>query len=70
MQPGRDRQIGKYTIQLEPLGAVAFGRVYRGYYPQMRRQVAIKVLIAEDDPDVLARFHSEAGTAGNLRHKT
>src|SRR6266567_7739475 len=61
-------RLGKYEIQSE-IGHGAFGRVFRAYDPQMRRDVAIKVLIAESDPDMLARFRAEAGATGNLKHK-
>ncbi|MBV9504967.1 MAG: protein kinase [Acidobacteriia bacterium] len=61
-------RIGKYEI-LSEIGHGDFGRVYRAYDPQMRRNVAIKVLIADTDPELLARFHAEAAAAGNLRHK-
>jgi serine/threonine protein kinase len=61
-------RIGKYTVEAE-LGRGGFGRVYRAYDPDVKRQVAIKVLIAESDPDLLRRFKVEVGTTGNLRHK-
>src|ERR1051325_11195026 len=61
-------RIARYEIQAE-LGHGAFGRVYRAYDPLMNRRVAIKVLIAEGDPDMLARFRSEAGTTASLKHK-
>src|SRR5260370_4742082 len=61
-------RIGRYEIQAD-LGKGAFGRVYRAYDSRMDRSVAIKVLIAEGDPDVLGRFQSEAGTTARLKHK-
>ena len=61
-------RIGKYTVDLE-LGRGGFGRVYRGYDPDVQRPVAIKVLTAESDPELLKRFQAEIGTTGNLRHK-
>src|ERR1051325_11540 len=60
-------RLGKYEIQSE-IGQGAFGRVYRAYDPEMRRDVAIKLLIAED-PEMLDRFRNEAGTTGKLQHK-
>src|SRR5579864_1516475 len=63
-------RIGKYEV-LGELGRGAFGRVFHAYDPTMQpgRHVAIKVLAAENNADVLGRFRSEAGTTGSLRHK-
>ena len=61
-------RIGKYTVEAE-LGRGGFGRVYRAYDPDVQRPVAIKVLTAESDPELLKRFQVEIGTTGNLRHK-
>src|SRR5689334_12401880 len=61
-------RIGKYTVEAE-LGRGGFGRVYRSYDPDVKRQAAIKVLTAESDPKLLRRFQIEVGTTGNLRHK-
>jgi predicted Ser/Thr protein kinase len=60
--------IGRYEI-LGEIGRGGFGVVYRAQDPVMRRNVAIKVLTSVSDPALLARFRSEAGTTGNLRHK-
>ena len=61
-------RIGRYEI-LGEIGRGGFGVVYRAHDPVMRRNVAVKVLTAVSDPNLLARFRSEAGTTGNLRHK-
>lgn len=61
-------RIGRYEI-LGEIGRGGFGVVYRAHDPVMRRNVAVKVLTAVNDPTLLARFRSEAGTTGNLRHK-
>src|ERR1700724_1337066 len=61
-------RIGRYEVQAD-LGQGGFGRVYRAYDPQMDRSVAIKVLIAESDPDLLGRFKNEAATTARLKHK-
>src|ERR1017187_1994253 len=61
-------QIGRYEIRCE-VGRGGFGVVYRAHDPVMRRNVAVKVLTTLSDPALLARFRSEAGTTGNLRHK-
>ncbi len=62
------KRIGKYEIQAE-LGCGSFGRVYRAYDPAVGRSVAIKELTSEGDPELLARFRSEAGLTGKLQHK-
>ena len=62
------RQIGKYQIQAE-LGRGGFGVVYRAYDPTLRRSVAVKVLTALGDNQLLTRFKNEAAAAGNLGHK-
>lgn len=59
--------IGKYRIQGE-IGRGGFGVVYRAFDPSIGRAVALKVLSAESDPDLLARFHNEARAAGSIRH--
>ncbi len=62
------RQIGKYRIQAE-LGRGGFGVVYSAYDPTVGRPVAVKVLTAIGDNQLLTRFKNEAAAAGNLRHK-
>ena len=61
-------RIGKYEVQ-SIIGEGAFGRVFRAVDPTIPRDVAIKVLIADSDPGILARFRAEAGAAGKLNHK-
>ena len=61
-------RIGKYQVIAE-LGRGGMGRVYRAHDPSVDRDVAIKVLTSEGDPDLLGRFRSEAGTTGKLNHK-
>ena len=68
MAEPKSRQIGKYQIQAE-LGRGGFGSVYRAYDPTVGRLVAIKVLTAPGDQNLLTRFKNEAAAAGNLRHK-
>ncbi|MDQ6707981.1 MAG: serine/threonine-protein kinase, partial [Acidobacteriota bacterium] len=64
----RDR-LGPYEI-LAPLGAGGMGEVYRARDPRLNREVAIKVLPARlaNDPQVLARFESEAKAVAALSH--
>src|SRR5579871_149490 len=61
-------RIGKYTIQAE-LGRGGFGQVYRAFDPDVRQEVAIKVLLAEGDSDLLKRFQLEVVTTASLHHK-
>ncbi len=61
-------QIAKYTVEAE-LGRGGMGRVYRAFDPDVKRPVAIKVLTAESDPELLKRFRAEIDTTGNLQHK-
>ena len=60
--------IGRYEIQSE-LGRGGFGQVFRAFDPVVGRQVAVKTLLATDDPDLLTRFRNEAGATGKLRHQ-
>ncbi|MET0729499.1 MAG: serine/threonine-protein kinase [Acidimicrobiales bacterium] len=53
--------------RLEPIGRGGFGTVYRGWQPELRRAVAVKVLDARaGDPDSAARFRREAMAMGAL----
>ncbi|MBC8164396.1 MAG: protein kinase, partial [Bryobacteraceae bacterium] len=61
-------QIGRYQLQSE-IGRGGFGRVYKAFDPTVGRSVAIKVLVSDGDPDILARFRNEAAATGKLRHK-
>lgn len=61
-------RIGKYTVQAE-LGRGGFGQVYKAWDPDVRQSVAIKVLLAEGDPDLLKRFQLEVVTTASLHHK-
>jgi serine/threonine protein kinase len=59
--------IGKYAVTGE-IGSGGFGRVYRALDPTFGRVVAIKVLNAPGDTDMVQRFHMEAKTVANLHH--
>jgi predicted Zn-dependent protease len=61
-------QIGRYKIEAE-IGHGGFGRVYRAFDPNFSRHVAIKVLSAGADKDLLTRFRNEAIAVGKLQHK-
>src|SRR4051812_11094200 len=65
---------GKYRIERE-VGQGAFGRVYLAFDPLLRRNVAVKELLAghkSADADTYARylerFQREARAAGGLIH--
>jgi serine/threonine-protein kinase len=62
------QRIGRYQIT-GTLGSGGFGRVYRALDPTVGRVVAIKVLNAPDDSDIVRRFQAEATTVANLHHK-
>ena len=63
------KQLGRYTIQ-EEIGRGGMARVYRAQDTQLKRIVAIKVLLPQlaVDPEFAQRFEREAVTAANLRH--
>ena len=68
--PGLERQVlGHYRI-IEPLGAGGMGEVYRARDVQLERDVAIKILPAQNvsDPSAKARLLREARTASQLNH--
>jgi serine/threonine protein kinase len=58
-------RIDKYVIRAN-VGSGGFGTVYRAYDPDLKVDVAIKVL---DQPDELKRFQSEVHTLARLDHK-
>ncbi|MBL0159781.1 MAG: protein kinase [Bryobacterales bacterium] len=60
-------KIGKYDI-LSIIGTGGFGRVFKARDPHVNRDVAIKVLNSENDPEIQARFRTEAKIAGGLNH--
>lgn len=61
------KNFGKYLLRQE-LGRGGMGIVYRAYDPQLRREVAIKTMLAQDDPMLLKRFGREAETMAKLSH--
>ena len=62
-------KIGRYDIKAE-LGRGGMATVYRGYDPQVKREVAVKVLPREflHDPTFRTRFTREAETVAGLEH--
>jgi len=66
LSPG-DR-LGRYQI-IALLGAGGMGEVYRARDPELKREVAIKVLRRTvAGPEDIARFSREARAAGALNH--
>jgi serine/threonine protein kinase len=63
------QQLGAYTIQSK-LGEGGMARVYKGYHARLRRQVAIKVILAQiaDKEGFKARFEREAQLIASLQH--
>ncbi len=61
--------IGRFTV-LREIGRGGMGRVYLAHDPHLDRRVAIKVLSPSlsGDPEVVARFLSEARIAASLQH--
>jgi serine/threonine-protein kinase len=63
------QSLDKYQITAE-IGRGGMGAVYRAYDADLRRYVAIKVLLPQlvSDPRFLERFRREAVTVANLKH--
>jgi ribosomal protein L37AE/L43A len=59
--------IGKYVLTSQ-LGKGSMGAVYKAWDRGLRRWVAIKVLIATDNPQLVLRFRREAETAAAIQH--
>jgi serine/threonine-protein kinase len=62
--------VGEYEV-LGLLGEGGFGAVYRAVHPVIGKHAAIKVLKREfsSQPDMVARFVSEARAVNQIRHK-
>jgi tRNA A-37 threonylcarbamoyl transferase component Bud32 len=68
MDPART-QIGKYRV-IAVLGQGGMGIVYKAEDSEIRRQVAIKMILAPmvDEPDLVNRFYDEVRVTANLHH--
>jgi tRNA A-37 threonylcarbamoyl transferase component Bud32 len=64
------QMLGQYELR-ELIGAGGMGAVYRGYQANLKREVAVKVLVAQlaQQPGYLERFNREAETAAALEHR-
>jgi serine/threonine-protein kinase len=60
------RSIGRYEIR-ERKGRGGFGEVYRAFDPVLKRDVAVKTCLGQDEDD-RARFAREAETVARLEH--
>ena len=63
------KTIKGYELQAR-LGAGAYGAVYRAAQPQVKREVAIKIILPEyaNRPDFIRRFEAEAQLVAQLEH--
>jgi predicted Ser/Thr protein kinase len=61
-------RIGRYEVT-GTIGSGGSGQVYSAFDRTVGRVVAIKVLNAPGDPDLVRRFQAEAKTVANLHHK-
>jgi WD40 repeat protein/serine/threonine protein kinase len=67
---GQQGQLIKSYELHELIGAGGFGEVYRAYQPQVRREVAVKVILPQyaNQPDFIRRFEAEAQMVAQLEH--
>jgi hypothetical protein len=63
------RQLGRYLVK-EQLGKGGMGQVWQAFDPQLKRDVAIKILPAEfrSHPERVRRFEQEAYAVSALNH--
>ena len=63
------RKVGRYTL-IELLGRGGTAEVYRSVHPELKRDVAIKILFQShtQDEGFVRRFRHEAQTAAALVH--
>ncbi|MHC4779543.1 MAG: serine/threonine-protein kinase, partial [Planctomycetota bacterium] len=65
----RPSSLGPYKIR-EEIGRGGMGVVYKAYHDELKREVALKVLIAGEDAseESIERFHREAESVAKLGH--
>ena len=63
------QNLGKYQV-IDEIGRGGMGTVYRAYDVDLRRHVALKILLPHlvNDGRFLERFRREAVTVANLKH--
>jgi predicted Ser/Thr protein kinase len=61
------RVMGKYVLT-SSLGKGSMGAVYKAWDRGLRRWVAVKVLLATTDPQLVFRFRREAETSAAIQH--
>jgi hypothetical protein len=59
--------LGKYVLTAQ-IGKGAMGGVYKAWDRGLRRWVAVKVLLAASNPELVLRFRREAETAAAIQH--
>ena len=59
------RAWGRYQLR-EKVGEGSYGSVYRAWYPDLEREIAIKILHKLDTPDAVQRFERERRLLGSL----
>jgi hypothetical protein len=59
--------LGKYVL-VTPIGKGSMGAVYKAWDRGLRRWVAMKVLLATSDQNLVLRFRREAETAAAIQH--
>ncbi|MHC5079914.1 MAG: serine/threonine-protein kinase [Planctomycetota bacterium] len=64
-----DRRLGKYRV-LEEIGRGGMGIVYKAFDPDLKRTVALKVIISGEDAskEAIERFRREAEAVAKLGH--
>src|SRR5919206_4424037 len=60
-------QLGQYQL-IEAIGHGGMATVYKAYQPSLDRFVAVKVLLANRDPQFATRFKREARAIAALQH--